>query len=654
MSAFYPFMFFIYGLSFFTLGAAILLYPRRNSKFRLAASIGLIGLFGVFHGITEWLDMFIFIHPGAAALLKMVRLIVLPVSFYFLVLFGIKVIMEKKGKQAALKALPVILVAAWAGFTGSSSQVLLTGEIAARYLLAVPGILLTCYGLFLQIPQLREEEETSTAWNVKVTIGTFLVYGFLSGLIVPEAAFFPASIFNTRAFFSSTGIPVQLARTACAVISFFTITRILKVFEWESINSLREARDKLEERVRERTEALRRTNDQLLGTIDDLKLAQSALQESEGRLALAQKAGHVGVFDWDLISGKIVWSEQLEELFGLTPDVFEGDYESWMKRVAPEDVQRLNTFFREWLQSGKEEEHWEYLFPGPGGGMRWMESRGRMIANTPGHPQRIIGVSVDVTDRKRAEEQITALNEELKRHVAQLQAANAELEAFSYSVSHDLRAPLRHLNGFIEMLNKRTAKGLDEKSKHYLDVISASSNQMGRLIDDLLGFSRAGRVEMKREEMDSNTLAREVIAELSDETRGRNVVWEIKTLPRVVGDPALLRLVWTNLISNALKFTRGRSRSIIEIEAEERGKDYVFHVKDNGVGFDMKYKHKLFGLFQRLHRPEEFEGTGVGLANVQRIVRRHGGSVWAEGVLGEGATFSFSLPKQRRQKTWSN
>ena len=286
--------------------------------------------------------------------------------------------------------------------------------------------------------------------------------------------------------------------------------------------------------------------------------------------------------------------------------------------------------------------------------MRWMESRGRMMSNTAGRPERIIGVSVDVTDRKRAEEQITALNEELKRHVAELQSANAELEAFSYSVSHDLRAPLRHLAGFIEMLNKRTAEGLDEKSRHYLNVISGAAHQMGRLIDDLLGFSRAGRVEMKREDVNSNTLARDVINELSDETKGRKVSWEIKTLPRVVGDAALLRLVWTNLISNALKFTRDRSQSIIEIGAEERGKDYVFHVKDNGVGFDMKYKDKLFGLFQRLHRPEEFEGTGVGLANVQRIIRRHGGSAWAEGVPGEGATFYFSLPKQGGHKTCSS
>jgi PAS domain S-box-containing protein len=321
-----------------------------------------------------------------------------------------------------------------------------------------------------------------------VTIGTFLAYGFLAGFIVPEAAFFPASIFNNRTFFSSTGIPVQILRTICAVISFFTITRILKVFEWESVNSLREARDKLEERVRERTETLRRTNDRLLGTINDLKQAQNALRQSERRLALAQKAGHVGVFDWDLISGKIVWSEQMEELFGLSKGDFEGTYEGWMKRVAPEDVQRLNAFFKEWMQSGKEEEHWEFLFSRPGGEMRWMESRGRMISNTPGRPERLIGVSVDVTDRKRAEEQITA-HEELK--VAQAQPGMGALRLFRIR-SHDLRVPLRHLTGFVEMLNKST-KMAWMKSRHYLDVISGAANQMAGWIDDLPGFPRRPR-----------------------------------------------------------------------------------------------------------------------------------------------------------------
>jgi PAS domain S-box-containing protein len=426
-----------------------------------------------------------------------------------------------------------------------------------------------------------------------------------------------------------------------------SITRMLKVFEWESLTSLKESRDRLEERVRERTEALHETNTQLLSSIEEIKRAEVALRESEERLGLAQRAGHVGVFDWDLLSNTIIRSEQLEELFGLPPGALNNTYESWTTHVHPEDIERLKTFFREWMQSGRDEEHWEYRFFRPGGEMRWLESRGRMMLDSSGRPLRIIGVSVDVTERKKAEEKITALNEELRRHIAQLQAANRELEAFSYSVSHDLRAPLRHLAGFVELLNKRTGGSLDEKSRHYLEVISSSANHMGRLIDDLLAFSRAGRVEMKQEEVDSDALVRGAITALSGETGGRDITWKLGTLPRVFGDPALLRLAWINLISNALKFTRPREQALIEIGAEAAGNEYVFYIKDNGVGFDIRYKDKLFGLFQRLHRPEEFEGTGVGLANVQRIVHRHGGRAWAESTLGEGATFYFSFPKHK-------
>lgn len=232
---------------------------------------------------------------------------------------------------------------------------------------------------------------------------------------------------------------------------------------------------------------------------------------------------------------------------------------------------------------------------------------------------------------------------ELQRTIGRLQAANRELEAFSYSVSHDLRAPLRHITGFVDLFTKRAGQGLDEQGRHYLEVITDSAGKMGNLIDDLLAFSRAGRIEMKSQPIDFNAVVSEVIRDFSMEAQGRDVEWRIQSLPAVMGDAALLRQVWVNLISNALKFTRQRKRAIIEIGSRDEESKQIYFVKDNGVGFDMKYKGKLFGLFQRLHRPEEFEGTGVGLANVQRIIHRHGGSVWAESVIGEGATFYFSL-----------
>ena len=252
----------------------------------------------------------------------------------------------------------------------------------------------------------------------------------------------------------------------------------------------------------------------------------------------------------------------------------------------------------------------------------------------------------DITQRKQDEEKITELNTTLKNQVGQLAASNRELEAFSYSVSHDLRAPVRHIVGFLELLNGRDLTSLDDKSRHYLQVISDAARKMGALIDDLLTFSRMGRVEMMRASVDFSVLVQEVIKELTEEAKGREVAWEIGTLPVVVGDPAMLRQVMVNLIANALKFTRPRPQTRIEIGAiTDHPQETVFYIRDNGVGFDMKYVNKLFGVFQRLHPTEEFEGTGIGLANVQRIILRHGGRIWAEGAVDGGAAFWFTLPK---------
>jgi|WetSurMetagenome_2_1015567.scaffolds.fasta_scaffold00193_34 PAS domain S-box-containing protein len=251
--------------------------------------------------------------------------------------------------------------------------------------------------------------------------------------------------------------------------------------------------------------------------------------------------------------------------------------------------------------------------------------------------------------RIEAEEALRKINEELERRVsertADLELANKELESFSYSVSHDLRAPLRHMSGFIELLQSRFKGNLDETTRHYTTVISEASNKMGKLIDDLLIFSRMGRSEMRRKPVNMDELVKTSVNEVMTSAKDRNISWKIDKLPIVYGDPSMFSLALVNLISNAVKFTRTRSVAEIEIGYKEEGAEYVFHVRDNGVGFNMKYADKLFGVFQRLHTQEAFEGTGIGLANVQRIISRHGGKTWAEGNEEHGASFYFTLPK---------
>jgi signal transduction histidine kinase len=240
---------------------------------------------------------------------------------------------------------------------------------------------------------------------------------------------------------------------------------------------------------------------------------------------------------------------------------------------------------------------------------------------------------------------LKARDEALQARVEQVAVANKELEAFSYSVSHDLRAPLRHVTGFASLLEKHSAGHLDDTGRRYIRVIVEAAARMGHLVDDLLAFSRMAKAELAPTDIDLNALVADVLAEMERETGGRDVRWNVLTLPHVRGDRAMLRVALVNLISNAVKYTGTRRHAEIEIGSRSaQPGESVVYVKDNGVGFDMKYADKLFGVFQRLHSSEQFEGTGIGLANVRRIVERHGGRAWAESVLDSGSTFYLALP----------
>jgi PAS domain S-box-containing protein len=276
------------------------------------------------------------------------------------------------------------------------------------------------------------------------------------------------------------------------------------------------------------------------------------------------------------------------------------------------------------------------------GSYRWLRWSAHAVV-----AERLIYASArDSTERRAAEEHIHQLNTDLALRAHQLEAANRELESFSYSVSHDLRAPLRHINGFASLLTKHAETSLDEESRRYVGVISKAAKQMGALIDDLLAFSRIGRVPLRHERVNHNQLVAAVIADGRYEANGRAIAWEINPLPDVRADPAMLRQVWANLIDNAVKYSGKNPQPRVAIAGREDAAagEFVFSVRDNGVGFDMAYADKLFGVFQRLHGPSDFEGTGIGLANVRRIVTRHGGRTWAEGRVGKGAVFYFSLP----------
>jgi PAS domain S-box-containing protein len=314
-----------------------------------------------------------------------------------------------------------------------------------------------------------------------------------------------------------------------------------------------------------------------------------------------------------------------------------------VERGKPQEVLRIAS-----TEGRYEEEGWRVR---KDGSVFWANVLVTAVRNGQGKLLGFAKVTRDLTERRRAEEAREQIEAELRDLVArledrsaQLERANAELDGFTYSVSHDLRAPLRAIDGFARVLLEDHAPQLDDDAKRVTGIIRKNTQKMGHLIDDLLSFSRLGRQEMRATSLDMAGLVRKAAAEVLEP--GRALELRVGELPRAQGDPALILQVWVNLLSNAFKYTRGRSPATVEVTGEARTDEIVYAVKDNGVGFDVQYRKKLFGVFQRLHTASEFEGTGVGLALVQRIVQRHGGWVNAEGRLGEGATFSFALPSK--------
>jgi len=509
----------------------------------------------------------------------------------------------------------------------------------------------------------------------------------------------------------------------------------------------------------------------IIRDITDYQRAQEVLLQTNERLEMAQRAARAGVWDWDITTGRIEWSPQLSELFGLDPRKTVASFEAWKRLLYPEDREGTVIAVHEALKN-KTMFRTDYRVVQPSGQIRWINGSGQAKYDDQGRPIRMTGISIDVTERKKAEEdlresekryrtlfeesrdaiymssreghivdvnqsasalfgytreemlrldmfaiylwpedrlkfqekierdefvrdygvklrkkdgtvmeclvtasarkgkdgtvlgyqgiirditerkkaeeEIRRLNKDLVRRTRELEAANKELESFSYSVSHDLRNPLLAIDGFSRKLAEKHSHELntDTKGRQCLNIIRGQAQHMLQLIDGLLTFSRLGHQELRCLRVDMNELARTVCNEMKLVSPKQTIQVKIGSLPEAMGDSTMIRQVLVNLLSNAYKFTRPKEEGIIEIGCIVKDNQNVYYVRDNGVGFDMQHAGKLFGVFQKLHGQGEFEGTGVGLAITQRIIKRHGGWIWAEGKVNEGATFYFSLPEK--------
>jgi PAS domain S-box-containing protein len=379
------------------------------------------------------------------------------------------------------------------------------------------------------------------------------------------------------------------------------------------------------------------------------------IEEIRARLVSIVESSDDAIISKALDSTITSWNRGAEKMFGFSAEEAIGQS---IYLVIPAERHAEETAILARIQRGEKIDHFETTRQARDGRLIEVSVSISPIKDGSG---RVVGgskIARDITAQKAAQEEIRRLNQDLElrvaRRTAQLEAANKELEAFSYSVSHDLRAPLRHIDGFAGLLAKRAAGKLDEQGERFLATISRAARQMGQLIDDLLTFSRMGRTPMSTRPIDHPELVAQVIREGNFTADHPQIDWMIGTLPAVHADPAMLRQVWYNLIENAVKYSGKNPKPRIEIgslapapasEDPLDAKEQIFFIRDNGVGFDMAYAHKLFGVFQRLHGATEFDGTGIGLANVRRIIIRHGGRTWAEGKVGEGATFYFSLPQ---------
>ena len=395
----------------------------------------------------------------------------------------------------------------------------------------------------------------------------------------------------------------------------FLLTVLNDVTELKQVEGeLKRHRDHLEDLVAQRSE--------------ELLAANRVLRASEERLRLAQEAGKVGTFEWDARTNRVAWSSELERLHGLPVGSFEGGFEAALRTVHPDDVPGLHAVAKKAFRDGGDIQT-EFRIVRADGEVRWLELWGKVFRDEEGTPVRMTGVNKDITDRMVA--------------VEALRARERELEAFSYTVSHDLRAPLRAIHGFSTLLERHLGDGLDEEGRRLLHVVEGAASQMGTLVDGLIRYTRIGRAPLSLESVEMKWQVERVLSELARGTGPGLLEVRVGELPSVRADRELAAEVLRQLLSNAIKFSSRRPRPLVEVGFETGPEGGCYFVRDNGVGFEPNYGERVFGVFERLHAREGFDGTGIGLALARRIVERHGGWIRAQGEVDRGATIRFTL-----------
>ncbi|MBD2149829.1 PAS domain S-box protein [Pseudanabaena sp. FACHB-1277] len=376
--------------------------------------------------------------------------------------------------------------------------------------------------------------------------------------------------------------------------------------------------------------------------ISDRKEAERQFQNLSDRLSLAAKSSAMGIWDWDVVHNILTWDDRMYELYGITSNQFSSAYDAWSNSLHPNDRQASELAIQQALK-GEKDFCQEFRVIHPDGTIRFIQAYAIVQRNERGEPLQMIGANFDISDRKQAEVTI-------QQTAAQLEASNRELEAFAYSVSHDLRSPLRAIDGFSNALIEDYGDRFDDEAKDYFDRIRRNIHRMGMLIDDLLRLSRVSRSEMQYSAVNLSALVQEQIDELQAINPERQVKLAIAPNIIVSADRTLMQVVINNLVQNAWKFTSHHDSAQIEFGVLQQEDRLTYFIRDDGAGFNMTFANMLFGVFQRLHNTNEFPGTGIGLATVQRAIHRHGGKVWAEGVVEQGATIYFTVPNTSIRK----